>query len=105
MAIMSLGIALSNYRKHFDIIGHRVIDEHHEYHDYGPHDYNDYHGSHDPHGDYHIGDYFDHDYDHYGGGYEHEQQGGYGHEMMSYKPKPQILIIKKIVPLSTTTAP
>ena len=98
-------------------VQHRLIDEHHQVHTES-----DYHS--DPHG---LGYYFDtgnivsnhgfpyyyggpHDYGHYappphqyGGGYA---KSGYkpSSSSLEYQP-PQVVVIKKIIPLSTTSAP
>merc|ERR1712141_741316 len=92
-------------------------DEHdHHCHDDGHHVSFSSHGHGHGHNDYHYGDYGHYDYGHYGHGH------GHGHHQQSYHPqpsyhshshhqpshshssyKPKVVIIKKIVPLSTTT--
>ena len=104
--------------------GHHQQDYHNDYHsDY----HNDYHGDdHDYGHDYdHYDDHYDEHYDDHDDhgtlhDYVHEDshgrggRGGYGKK--SYKPvqnkhgykriyKPKVIIIKKIVPISTTTMP
>lgn len=81
---------------HISFGGHDYHDDHSDYHgdyhDYG-HGHYDYSHGHDYHNDYH--DYHGDDHDYH----------GYGSRSKYTVEKPKIVIIKKIIDVSTTTVP